>query len=149
MSDLSESNSNDEKKLYSFPAFVANSSDLMFKYNDQSFDLDSLNSEEGQKAIQLSEQCLFNIKPVNRICTVSGNRIMSPDNYLFIPLLTSNEKEALYKFNFLTFDRNNLSKWDEREKFIETAKHFKNEGKWSDSSDFKFLDDLIEKMSQY
>ena len=138
-----------ERDVYSFPAFVANAADLMFKYNDQSFYLDYLNSKEGQKAIQLSEQCLFNIRPVNRICTVGGNRIMNPDNYLFIPLLTSNEKEALYNFNFLTFDRKNLGKWDKREEFIEAAKQFKNEGKWSDSSDFKFLDDLIKQMSQY
>ncbi|QNR25598.1 hypothetical protein [Croceimicrobium hydrocarbonivorans] len=140
---------NEEKDMYSFPAFVANAADLMSKYNDQWFHLDYLNSKEGQKAIQLAEQCILYTRPVNRICTVGGNRIMSPDNYIFIPLLTSNEKEALYKFNFLTFDRSNLGKWDKREEFIEAAKQFKNEGKWSDTSEFKFLDDLIKQMSKY
>ncbi len=138
-----------KKKIYSFPAFVANAGDLMFKYNDQSFHLDCLNNEEeGQKAIQLSEKCLFHIRPVNRVCIVGGNTIMNPDDYLFIPLLTSNKKEALYKFNFLTFDKNNLSKWNKKEEFLLAAKQFIDEGKWSDSSEFKFLENLMDEMSK-
>ncbi len=139
--------SNDEHELYGFPAFVANSADLMFKYSDVVVPIDSLSTEEGQRAIKLSEECLLNIKFENKICIVGGNRIINPDDYLFIPLLTSNEDEDLYQFNFLAFDKNNIAQWDRREEFIEVAKQFKKEGKWSDLTDFKFLDNLIDQMS--
>jgi len=131
------------KKNYSFPAFVANAKDPLFKYGGMSFLLTSLNNEEGRKAIELSEKALFNIKPANRICKVDGKIINDPDDYLFIPLLTSDEEEELYKFNFLTFNKRNLKKWSDRIKFLKIVNKFKEQGKWSDSSEFKFLDSLI------
>ncbi|CAM1362409.1 conserved hypothetical protein [Tenacibaculum litopenaei] len=136
-----------DKDIHSFPPFVANLKDPLYKYGDTSFHSNCLENNEGKKAIELSERSLFHIKPVNRICKIDGNLITDPDDYLFIPLLTSNENEELYKFNFLTFSKKNIKKWPNGNKFIEVADDFIKEGKWLDTSEFKFLNHLIQEVS--
>ncbi len=138
-----------EKEIYSFPAFVANAKDPMFYFNDQSFHLECLKSANGRKAIELSEKCLASIKPMNRICEVDGKLIILQEDYLFIPLLTSNEKDPLFKFNYLTFNRKNLNKWIKRNEFVYLAKKFASDDFWQDSSEYPFLDNLIKEMSQF
>ncbi len=141
--ELCNSKLDDKREIYSFPAFVANADDPVFKYNDKSYHMDCLNNEEGQRAVFLVDECYFYTSPLNRVCEAGGNIITNPDDYLFLPLLTSNKEEALYKFNFLTFDKKNIKNWNKRVEFLSIAEQFKKEGKWVDLSDFKFLDYLI------
>ncbi len=132
---------------YKFPAFVANGKDVMSFYNDRLFHLSCLQTAEGQKAINLAEKCLFEVSPKNRICSIGQNLITSPDNYLFITLLTSNENEILYNLNFRTFDKRNLASWSEKSEFISALMQFKTAGKWEDLSDFKYVEFLINELS--
>lgn len=141
---LCNSELKESEKIYSFPAFAANAGDPMFEYNDQAFHLDCLKDDsQGQKAIKLAEKFLFHTRTANRICVVSGNRIMNPNDYLFIPLLTSNAKEKMYDFNFLTFDRSNTKDWERRQEFLSVAKQFRDDGKWIDLGSYKYLDSLL------
>jgi len=131
-------------QVYLFPSFVANSKDILFFFNDASFHLSCLkNHALCEKAIQFSNIAILKGGPTNRICEAGGNIIKNYADHIFIPLLTSNENEELFNYNFVTLDKNNLMLWKNREKFICEAKKFVADGKWGDFSKYKFLDDMI------
>jgi hypothetical protein len=120
-----ERNKDYNQGKYSFPAFVPNTMDVLYEFNDQTIDLEYIkNHKYGEKAIQLSVKTIEASSPENRVCNVSGNIIRNPDSYIFTGLLTSDEKEELYLYNFITLDKNNLDKWVERDLFISVAKEF-------------------------
>ena len=101
----------------------------------------------GQKAIFFAEQFLFHTRPINRICNIGKNSIKDYKDYIFIDLLSSDESDEIYEFNFMTFDRNNLSKWERRNRFLETAEKFVKENKWEDSGSYQYLNNLIKTIS--
>lgn len=130
--------------LFAFPAFISNTLDPFYQFNDSVVHLECLQEDPlGNRAIKFADQFFFSTRRENRICIIGKNIIKNFEDYIFIDLLTSNEREALYKFNFITLDRNNLEGWTDRSKFIATATKFKEENKWGDLSDFKYLDNLI------
>jgi len=133
--------------LFSFPAFVSNTRDPFCQFNDASFHLNCLQQHElGNSAIQFAEKCILETRPENRICAVGGNIIENESDYIFMGLLSSNEKEPLHRFNFLSLDKRNVGRWADRNDFIAIASEFKAQEKWQDLSDFKFLDYLIDKL---
>ena len=135
--------------IFSFPAFVANTQDPLYKFNDTSFDKKYLKAHPlGEKAVSLANEAILRTRPENRICAAGGNLITDPDDYIFTNLLTSDENEELYQFNFVTLDKNNLNIWNDRERFIRAAKKFKQEDKWGDIGEFEYLDRLIEEIAK-
>ena len=149
MTLLFTDNNGEHQDGYSFPAFVPNLKDSLYEFNDQTLDFEYIkNHKYGEKAIQLAEKTIKESSPVNRICFFGRNIINNPDNYIFTGLLTSNEEEELYTYNFLTMDRNNLDKWSERKEFIRVAKEFIDLDKWKDLGEFKYLNNLIDQLSQ-
>jgi hypothetical protein len=82
-------------------------------------------------------------RPENRICFISKNLIRDFNDYIFIDMLISNENKDLFKFNFLTIDKNNIRRWDERDEFLEAIVALKNSEKWSDLDNFRYLDHLF------
>jgi len=49
----------------------------------------------------------------------------------------------LSKFNFLTLNKDNIDKWDQKQAFLIAARQFNHEGKWEGLSEFNYLDYLI------
>jgi hypothetical protein len=146
---LCQKEMDDIAHLFAFQAFISNTLDPFYPFNDSVFHLECLKEHPlGNRAIKFADQFFFSTHRENRICIVGKNIIKNFEDYIFIDLLTSDEQEALYKFNFITLDRNNLEGWTDRSKFIATATKFKEENKWGDLSDFKYLDYLIEIISQ-
>lgn len=134
--------------FFSFPAFVQNTKDPFYQFNDSSFHAECLQKHPlGNKALEFANQFIFKTRPENRICSAGGNVIQSFDDYIFIDLLTSNDHEELYGFNFTTLDKNNIKKWSDRSRFVTLAAKFKDEDKWGDLSTYRYLDNLIEKIS--
>lgn len=139
----------DNEQIFSFPAFVQNTKDPFYQFNDSTFHFGCLQKHIlGDRAVEFANQFVLSTRPENRICSVGGNVIRNFDDYIFIDLLTSNEQEDLYKFNFTTLDRGKLKKWNDGSRFVTTATKFKNEGKWGDLSSHKHLDNLIERISR-
>ena len=133
-----------DQKTIGFPAFVANPSDPLIFFNDGAFHQKCLlDHPSGLKAIRLLDSLFFKTRPENRLCDIGKNIIKDPDDHIFIPLLTSNEQEGLYKFNFMNIDKNNIKNWEQRDMFIELAKSFKSDGKWVKGD---YLTDLIAKI---
>lgn len=135
----------EEEQVWLFPAFVPNAKDPLYPFNDAAFHLSCLKEHVlGNKALELADQFILKTRPENRICSVGGNGIQKPEDYLFIGLLTSNNKEELYACNFTTLDRNNLEKWTDRDRFVTLAFRFRDEDQWGDLSTGNYLDSLIE-----
>jgi hypothetical protein len=140
---------NDTQKIFSFPAFIQNTNDQFYQFNDSVFHLECLQKHPlGNRAIRFAEYFVFSIRTENRICTVGKNKIRNFEDYIFVDLLTTDEQEDLYQFNFMTIDKNNLYKWKERGKFIAACIKFKEQNKWSDFGEFNYLDNLVEKIKE-
>ena len=135
-------------QIYSFPAFVQNTKDPFYQFNDSAFHINCLNKNPlSTRAIEFANTFIFKTRPENRICQVSGKMITDSKNYLFIDLLSSALHEDIYKFNFLTFDTNNIKFWVLRDEFVITASKFKNDKKWGDIGSFNYLDNIVELVS--
>lgn len=133
-----------DDEAFLFPPFIQNTKDQLYQFNDASAHSHCLNiSSLGIKAMKFASHYISAIRSKNRICIVSGEPIDNSENYIFISLLTSDESEGLYNFNFLTLDRNNTRLWKDRENFIISAEKFKEEGKWENCEPYQYLDDII------
>jgi hypothetical protein len=127
-----------QKVLYSlkdvcgFPAFIPNVKDKLYIFNDEACHVACLkNHVWGKQAMQLASD--YQARSNNKICMAGGAVITKPDDYIFFPLLTSNDKEELYHFNFTTLNKNNISIWNDRQRFIDVATKFLHAGKWQDA----------------
>lgn len=73
------------------------------------------------------------------VCTVDGELITDPHQFLSFGLLTSDPQEELYRFNFLTFNKMNIGHWADRDEFVRIATAFLDTGKWEGTSRFNAL----------
>lgn len=139
----------DQENFFSFPPFIQNTKDSFYQFNDSAFHIDCLNKHPfGSRAIELAKQYFYSIRPENRKCIVDGKIIENYDDYIFIDILTSNKDEALYKFNLVTLNKNNLQKWKDRNYFISIAEKFIQDKKWRDLTSYEYLNNLIDKIKQ-
>ena len=138
----------EREQVFSFPVFTQNTKDPYYFFNDSTFHTKCLiNDNLGKKAIAFSKEFFFATDPKNRKCIVGGNKIKKIEDYIFIDLLTSDETQDLFKYKFITLDVNNLTNWDDRCDFILTAQKFLKENKWGDLTNFRYLENLIRKLS--
>jgi hypothetical protein len=136
---------NESDDIVMFPPFIQNVNDPFYIFNDAGVHSSCLLKHQlGNQALEYREVILEKTKPENRICDIGGNVITKPDDYIFIDLLTSDVSEELSKFNFMTIDKNNLSQWQERQLFHDTAHRFIDEGKWKSLTDFNYLLYLVD-----
>jgi hypothetical protein len=139
---------NENKEYTMFPPFISNIKDPMFMFGDSGIHLSCLNNHPmGKKALLFREK-FHEIKPsVNSKCLLDGNPIIDPRDIFIIGLLTSNEEEELFKYNFLVFNRKNIGKWKDRDIFLKAVARYKEENKWeSFSPDYNYLDNLVNKI---
>jgi hypothetical protein len=140
---------NKKEKRISFPAFVANAKDPLYIFNDETCHQVCVeNHKLGHKAVEMADRFLKIFSPENRKCTIGGNAILSYDNFIGSSLLTSDETEELFEFNFMLFDKNNVSKWNKLNSFLEAASKFKNENKWGDLPGYNYLDILVDSIKK-
>lgn len=139
----------DLESIFSFPPFIQNIKDPLYQFNDSVFHINCLNKHSfGKKAIELAKQYFYSVKPENRKCIVDEEIIEDVHDYIFMGVLTSNDEEDLYKFNFITLNRRNLHKWKDRADFISIAEKFIKDGKWEDLTSYKYLNKLIDLFKQ-
>lgn len=137
----------EDDTLIMFPPFVANLKDPVYFFNDEAFhDACFQTHPLANRALALRE--LFEAATANRLCHISQKPVSAPEGGIFIPLITSDENEELYKFDFMCFDRNNISNWNEREYFIETMNRFKAEDKWRDRPGYEFFDRFLKNLNE-
>ncbi len=62
------------------------------------------------------------LPPSKQNCVVDGKTFTSLDEYINFGLITSDKSEPLYAYNFTTIKRQNVSRWDDLENFVEMLK---------------------------
>lgn len=138
----------EHESIVMFPPFVQNVKDSFYVFNDAGVHFSCVERHIlGKQALIYRDNFLFKTRPENRICDIGGNKIESPSDYLFFDLLTSNVSESLNKFNFITIDKRNISKWKEKDEFLNLATKFLEDDKWGNLTDFNYLNYLITEVS--
>lgn len=118
--------------IYLFPAFVCNAMDPLFSFSDNSVHEQCLQtSPTGQLAITYVEQMFAKTLRPNKRCDITGEPILRPEDYFFIPLITSDPDEELSRFAFTQMHIRNVSRWKERSLFVDLAQAFLEEGKFA------------------
>ncbi|MFI5148372.1 MAG: hypothetical protein ACHQRM_01485 [Bacteroidia bacterium] len=119
----------------------------MYPFNDAAFHQKCLDeSTLGKKAMGLASICYSHLKM--KRCDAGGNKITNPHDWLFFSVLTSDENEELFRFNFFTLDRTNIKDWKGKDNFIKLALKFNEEGKWANLTAFDFLGHLIDTINK-
>lgn len=132
----------DKNKPYTmFPPFLPNIKDPLYIFNDAAV------YEECLEKHPFGNRIFKFIKFIplsKRTCHVGGNKIAQNDIIYFGCLTT--EDDELSEFNFLAFDRNNITKWKDRERFVTVANQYIKDGKWEDWwGNAQYLTNLIDK----
>ena len=131
---------NDGDDIIGFSAFVPNTKDPLFFFNDSAFHKACLARHPlGAKATSLANKASSR----NRTCLVSGTTITEPEHYFSTGLLSSDENSSLYPFNFITIDKRNIKLWNEREKLRQALIEMRSSGNWSEYDGTKYLDNMI------
>lgn len=127
-----------------FPPFLPNMKDPSYIFNDAAVHEECLEKHPlGKKALEISNIAI-GILPLAKLkCHVGGNKI-AQNNITYFGCLTT-ENNELGEFNFLAFDRNNISKWQDRKRFIAIANQYIKDGKWEDWwGNAQYLTNLID-----
>jgi hypothetical protein len=134
-------------ELEMFPHFVGNVKDSLFIFSDTAVHLSCLNKHPLRDMVLFFKNKYNSYLPLkNSKCIIDGELIKEPRDIIFFGLLTSNENEELFKFNFLLLNKKNISKWHDKDKFITTANNFNQQGKWGNLTEFNLLDFLIKEL---
>jgi len=137
----------DHQNVVLFPALISNTKDPLCIFSDAGIHRSCLEGHFlGSKASTFLEKVIFKTRPENRICDIGGNTIDLPENYLFINLLTSDETEELYSFNFMNIDIRNLSNWVDKQNLVDSIEQFLEEEKWEAAGSFNYLKYVLEKI---
>ncbi len=134
-------------QYYCFPAFVININDELFFFNDDNFHLDCLNRHKlGEVAKKYANLFVERIRPDNRRCLITGEKITDPNDHIFIDYLTSNEEDYLHRFNFVHICKRSLASWELRKRLVEELIKLKSSGKWQELAGKDYLGNLISQL---
>lgn len=127
---------NSEKEFTMFPHFSTNIKDPISVFSDAGVHVSCVNNHPlGEKALSCRDKYHASLKLIKTPGTIATL------------LLTSNESEPLYAFNFLTIEKTDLGQWKEKSEFIAAASAYNNDGKWESLTDFNFLDHLVREVN--
>ena len=137
----------EEDEIIMFPPFVQNTKDSFYIFNDSGVHIKCIKLYESKERLfKYLDKIIYKTKPGNRYCDIGGGKIKTIEDYLFIDLLTSDEKEALSNFNFMSIDKQNINKWSNKNIFLKEAKKFIKDNKWDSLTEFNYLEYLIKEI---
>ncbi|GAA3931121.1 hypothetical protein GO495_15505 [Chitinophaga oryziterrae] len=126
----------ENENILAIPAAIANKADPLYKFNDQAFHLECLKKQPEYKELELMLS-LLNKHKSSKICFVCNLPITKPDDYIGLGLLTSDNSNPMFKYNFLEFHKQHFYEWEERKVLAEYLKIQKESHQWvGDSLDF-------------
>ena len=133
-----------DKPYRLFPPLTNNTLDPLYILSDAGAHLHCLTKPHHKKLMELYNAVARSIMPpAQMLCRVDGKRIQSPDNLLFIGILTSNKLEPLYQFNNIALNKQNICLWKDKPQFLMHARNYLNAGKWVAATEFNYLEYLI------
>lgn len=131
------------------PHIISNIKDPLFAFSDAGVHIDCIDqSGFGSKLLQHIDLYNKHFPPSELKCLVDGKKIDHPEDLLFFGLLSSNEMEDLYQFNYLTFNLKNIGKWKKLNEFMSISEKFLSEGKWEGLKGFNKLEFITNKIKE-
>lgn len=138
---------NKAKEYLMTPPLISNTLDQLFNLSDTGIHVECLdNSTLKDKLLHHLAAYNRKIPPSQVRCCIDNQVMADPRDLLSFGLLTSDESEALFQFNHLSFNRRNITKWESRVDFISIAEKFLKEGKWQGLGDSNYLSYLLDKV---
>lgn len=120
----------DAEGLIGFSPFVANPVDPLFMFSDGVFHRVCLERHPlGEDAMTWHER-VRRIKPAEGLCEVCHQRILSPDDYFGTGLVTRDEHDPLYAFNFIHLHRSHIASWPRLSDFANAMQEADDSGRW-------------------
>lgn len=130
---------NTEKEYFMTPNLTTNQLDELFLVSDVGIHTECLNRSPFKgKLIKFIGQYDSSLEKMR----ILANKY-NPREIINFNLLSSNESEPLYKYNYLVIPKQELKIWNELDDFIEHANVFLDEGKWNGLNEFNYLEYLV------
>ena len=70
------------------------------------------------------------MNPIPPRCSLSGELIVNPDDYLNLGFFTEDKSHALYPYNCMAFHRRNFKTWEKNKWLIEQLEEYDASGLW-------------------
>ena len=130
------------------PPLTSNTKDSLFNFSDVGIHTDCINKSELKTKLFIHIDFYNANNPPSKLkCLIEGKQI-DLENLLFFGLLTSDETEQLYDFNYLSFSIRNINKWIDLNRFLIIAEKFLEEKKWVGLGEFNMLQYIINQISK-
>lgn len=128
-----------------FPAFVPNNKDPIYFFNDEGFHKECVPKHEfGNLALKSVSLYYEKVDYTKKTCLISGELITEFTDYFNTGLLTSDEQNPLYPYNFITLHRKYIKDWELKGDLLQQLITFKENDRWNDYFGGRLLDDMIE-----
>lgn len=130
---------NSAKEYILTPALISNVLDDIFLVSDTGVHLECLDKfsmkEKLFKQINLYDDYIDRMKLM-----ISK---YNPQDIICLNLLTSNEQESLYKYNYSILVKKDLLTWENLIDFRKTVNEFLKENKWKSLNQFNYLEYIL------
>ncbi len=139
----------DDREYILVPPIISNIKDSLFTFSDAGVHVDCIdNSDLKSKLLQHIDLYNKHFPPSELKCFVDGGKMDHPEDLLFFGLLSSDEIEDLYQFNYLSFNLKNIRKWKDLNEFMSISEKFLSEGKWEGLNGFNKLEFIMNKIHE-
>lgn len=129
--------------IKSFPPFIPNELDPLWKFSDGVFHASCFQGDPlADKAEIRYQELRHRNGPGNRVCVVCSSEINDPCDYIALGHLTEDKKHLLFKFNYWQAHRSCLSKWPEVAFLCQEIKKLSQSETWGGDSLEHLIADL-------
>ena len=137
-----------DKEYVLVPPLISNTKDDLFIFSDAGVHIECLNKNKlKNKLLQHINLYDEHMPPSKLRCIVDGKTVDNPKDLLFFGLLTSDEKEELYYFNYLSLNLKDINKWKDYNSFLSISEQFISEKKWEGLNDFNKIEYILGEMT--
>jgi hypothetical protein len=126
-----------------FPAFALNENDRCYPYSDGAFHSKCIQQQQnGDIALRELDNWKAQVGPGKRTCVVCGKQVITPDDYVFIEHMTSDEESPLRRYNYTHLHRHCVPAWVNFIEFTKLASEEIQSGAWGG----KYLERLLRQL---
>ncbi len=131
-----------QKKYILIPPLISNERDELFLLSDTGVHLDCLDKYYLKKKLFKHIELLDDYRDRMKLAFTIHN----PAEIIGFNLLTSNENEDLYEFNYFILLKKDIQEWRNLSNFRTIVDDFLNRGKWKGLNDFNYLEFLLNQL---
>jgi hypothetical protein len=126
-----------------FPAFVSNEADPVHVFSDAVIRADVFNAHPLATVAQARyEEFRRRTSPQARSCSICGQRITDPENYLALGYLVDAPGHCLHRHNYAHFHRTCLATWSGLSPLVHALEDLNRSGAWKGDALRRSIEDL-------